>query len=260
MRWSKKDRKKLSNLARKFNSKLTRLNNQKPGGEEYLPERINVKELTEQIYSRQDFKRIINKHERFMKKGAEEIILSSKGIKTTKWEKHEVALAVAQINRNRTKERKKANVNTYKGTMGSIESNNLRPKKFNFENIKKSDWEKYMQNVEKQIISNYSEEKKERYKQNYLTCIESNLGDSDQAEGLYKFINSLDADFMYSKYYDDSLLQIQYISDPIPSAEIIDTLVEKWSRAIGRDREEIEKEFNIQLGDVEYADIWDFEE
>lgn len=228
IRWRKKDRKKISNTVRKFNAKITRTLKKNPDWEQYIPDRINVKDVTKMIETRQDFNRILNSYERFMKKGAEMPFTSQKGIQTTMWEKREVGIKVAQINRARTMETKKANVSTYKGTMGTIESNNLKPKTYDINKIKPREWGHYIKTVNKQVKSKYKDSKIEKYKQNYLRTIRENLGYGQKANELYDFVLGLDATLMYDVYYDDPILEIQFISDPLPADTIAEKALEHW--------------------------------
>lgn len=228
IKWRKQDIQKITNLVRTFNAKITRTLKAHPDWAEYLPERLTTTDVKNRIETRQDFNRELKSYQRFMKKGAEMPILSQTGIKTTKWQKKEVGYKVAQINRARTIEAKKANVSTYKGTMGTIESNNLKHKKYDINKIKKSDWEKYLQTVDKQIKANYKTDKMKKYKENYLRAILENLGDSEKAQELYNYVSNLDPEMMYYVYYDDPILQIQFTSDPLPSDTIASSALEHW--------------------------------
>jgi len=228
IKWRKKDRKKVTNTVRKFNAKITRTLKKHPEWENYLPERINVKDTISMIETRQDFNRILNSYERFMKKGAEMPFTSQTGIQTTTWEKREVGYKVAQINRARTLETKKADVSTYKGTMGSIESNNLKPKKYNIDKIKPREWEYYKRTVNKQVKARYKDAKVQKYKENYLRTIRENLGYGEKANELYDYVLKLDAKMMYDVYYDDPILEIQFISDPLPVDTIAEKALQHW--------------------------------
>lgn len=228
IKWRKKDEQKVTNIARVFNSKITRTLKAHPEWAGFMPDRISTKELKEKIQTRADFNREMKSYERFMRKGAEMPILSETGIKTTTWQKKEIGLKVAQINRSRTREAKKANVSTYKGTMGSIESNNLKPKSYDINKIRKSDWEKYQQTVNHQIQANYKSDKVLKYKENYLRAIIENLGEGGVAKELYDYVSQLDPSMMYNVYYDDPVLQIQFTSDPLPSDMIAENALEHW--------------------------------
>lgn len=232
IKWRQSDRNKISRTVQQFNAKITRTLRQHPEWSEFLPQRLTVSELTNKISSRRDFNREINSAQRFLRKGAEIPFESKTGIKTTQWEKREVGYKVAQVNRQRTLEAKRANVSTTKGTMGSIKDNNLKPKKYDINKIRLSDWAKYVETVEKQILSSYTTEKMERYKQNYLKAIIQNLGTGELAKRLYDYVEKLDPEFMYNIYYDDPVLQIQFTSDPIPADIISESALEHWINAV----------------------------
>lgn len=246
IRWSKNDSKKITNDVRNFNAKITRTLKAHPEWADYMPSRKSTKEIKNNVTTRADLKRELHSLERFMKKGNESPLTSATGIKTTKWEKREVGLKVAQINRNRTNDRKKADVSTYKGTMGTIASNNLKPKKYDIDKIKVNEWGKFISTVDKQVMSNYKGDKIEKYKANYLRAIRENLGDGKDANKLYDYVSNLDAVFMYDKYYDDPILEIQFISNPLPIYMIIESTLEHWKNAMG---ETTDKEYEEDSAD-----------
>lgn len=228
IKWRKNDKQTISKTVRKFNAKITRTIKKHPEWADFMPERLTVQELTDKIQTRRDFNREVRSVERFLRKGAETPFQSQSGIKTTVWEKKEIGYKVAQVNRQRTIEAKKADVSTYKGTMGSIESNNLKPKKYNINKIKPNEWDKYVKTVEKQVMANYNYDKKVRYKENYLQAIIRNLGTEGKAKELYDFVSQLDPEYMYGAYYDDPVLQIQFTSDPLPADMIAESALEHW--------------------------------
>ena len=226
IKWRDSDNKKLAEEVRKFNAKRTRLIKKLPEMVDFLPEKLSVKELREQITTRKDFNREIKSIERFMIKGSEKPIISQTGIKTTEWEKKEIALKVRRINLQRKRELEQAAPSTEKGTMGSVRANNLQPKKFDIDKIKKSDWEKFVESVEKQSRANYQGEKMQKYKENYLRAILDNLGEAGKE--LFEYVSRLDAAFIYNNYYDDPILQIGFTSDPLPVETIAESALEHW--------------------------------
>lgn len=211
IRWRKKDRQKLSNTVRQFNSKITRTLKKHPELADFLPERLSVSELTSGITSRKDFNRQINSARRFLRKGAEAPVTSKSGIKTTAWEKREVGYRVAQINRTRTAERKKANVSTYTGTMGAIENFNLTPKKYDINKMPAKSWDKFVKNTEKQLMDNYFSEKMKLYKENYIKGLRTIFG--RRAEVIIEMVDNISAETMVEMYYKDPVLQTEFIYD-----------------------------------------------
>lgn len=224
IKWRKKDKQKIANIARVFNSKITRTLKAHPEWAEFMPERINTSKLRESIKTRQDFNRELKSLQRFMKKGAEAPVMNQAGLKTTRWEKKEIGLKVAQINRARTLQRKMADVSTYKGTMGTIENNSLLPKTYNFDKIQPREWDMYKLTVEKQTQANYYDDKMERYKKNYLKAVENIFGTGGQ--DILDILKEIPAERLMRMYYDDPVLQIDFVYDPLELEAIKENIIE----------------------------------
>lgn len=224
IKWRESDEKELAKAVRKFNAKRTRLLKQIPDLEEFLPAKISTKEIREQIKTRRDLKNELNSIERFMRKGAEKPIVTKEGIKTTTYEKKEIEIKVRGINARRTAERKRANVSTEKGTMGTIRENNLRPKQVDINKIKKSDWEKFKESVEKQARDSYFQGKYERYKENFMKGLENAFG--EKGRELQEIATQISAERLTQMYYDDPILQIDFIYDPLEMQVKIDAMKE----------------------------------
>lgn len=224
IKWRESDEKELAKAVRKFNAKRTRLLKQIPDLEEFLPAKISTKEIREQIKTRRDLKNELNSIERFMRKGAEKPVVTKEGIKTTTYEKKEIEIKVRAINARRTAERKRANVSTEKGTMGTIRENNLRPKQVDINKIKKSDWEKFKESVEKQARDSYFQGKYERYKENFMKGLENAFG--EKGAELIEIAKQIDSETLTQMYYDDPILQIDFIYDPLEMQVKIDAMKE----------------------------------
>lgn len=216
IRWSKKDRQNVSKTVSKFNAKITRTIKKHPELADYMPDRLSSKELQATIKTRKDLNRMMKSFNRFMKKGAELPVMSKEGAKTTAWEKRETAIKVATINRKRTFERKKADVSTFKGTMGTIEQNNLRPKKMKFEKLTSKEWDLFTKQVEKESMARYREEMNEKYKENYIQSILNVYGSENEgANAFIEKLKNVDAETLIQAFYDDPVLQIDFIYDPL---------------------------------------------
>lgn len=226
IKWRKSDREKISNTVRQFNAKITRTLKKHPEFAPYLPEKITVKELTANIRTRKDFNREVNSFSRFLKKGVEKPYTSKNGIKTTTWQRKEIGYKVAQINRKRTLERKRANVSTYKGTMGSIQANNLNPKKYNIDKIRPQEWNKFIETVEKQVKSNYNYDKMVRYKENYIKGIYNVFG--AKGNDIIGIVKNIPPDKFTDLFYNDPVLQIDFIYDPIEVDLKIESIIEHF--------------------------------
>lgn len=224
IKWRKSDEQELAKAVRKFNAKRTRLINKFPEMEDFLPERLSVKDIKGDITTRNEFKNQIKSIERFMRKGAEKPIITETGIKTTAYEKKEVGIKVRAINVRKAHERKKADVSTEKGTMGTIRANNLLPKKYDIDKIKKSDWKKFKESVEKQNKDSYTDERYDRYKENYLKGLDNAFG--ARATRLKQMIEKIPPDVLVQMYYDEPILQIDFIYDPIEMEAKIEAMEE----------------------------------
>ena len=224
IKWRDSDEKELAKAVRKFNAKRTRLLKQVPELEEFLPPKASTKAIKESVKTRRDFNNELNSIERFMRKGAEKPIVTKEGVKTTAYEKKELQIKIRAINNRRAAERKKANVSTEKGTMGTIRANNLQPKQVDLDKVKKSDWNKFVESAEKQARDSYAADKYERYKENFLKGLENAFGEN--GKDLIKLAKQLDPETLTQMYFDDPILQIDFIYDPLEMQTKIDAMTE----------------------------------
>lgn len=228
IRWRETDLKSLSNAVRTFNAKRTKLIKQVPELQEILPQKASVKELKSSISTRADFNRVINRLDRFKKKDATKIVVTKEGVRTTKYQVREIQIQKSQINRKRAELRKKANVSTEKGTMGAIHKMNLQPKKSDYNKIPKANWNDFVKLMEKQSMDSYYTDKEKIYKENYLKAIANVYGKNNS---LYKFVKNIPPDILVSAYYDDPILQIEYV---YPTGEDLDSqrenVLEHWKQ------------------------------
>lgn len=226
IKWRKSDQVLLSNTVRSFNAKRTRLIKKVPELEDFLPEKLVIKNIKESIKTRKDFNRAIKSFQRFLKKGAEKTVYTKQGVKTTAYEVGEMRIKVAAINRERARILKKMKPSTEKGTMGSIKQNSLMPKQFNLENMSVQAWQKFVESVEKQSASSYWTERYKQYKENYLKAFDNQLGGTPKAERIRKLIEAMPAEQLDAAYYQDPNLQIDFVYDEHESEWILDLMEE----------------------------------
>lgn len=197
---------------RKFNAKRTRLIKQVPELIEFLPEKASVKNIRNNITTRNDFNKQINSLERFMRKGSETPIVTAQGVKTTKYEVNELRIKTQAINQKRAYELKNSGISTSAGTMGSIRENSLKPKKFNLDAMNKGDWEHFKKSVEKQYNDRYQNERNQKYKENMIEGIRVVFG--DEGNDIIRLINKISADLLTEAYYKNPLLHIDFLYAP----------------------------------------------
>lgn len=225
IRWRRSDEQELRRVVKNFNSKLSRIIKKNPEIANYLPERRSYKDLRENITSRQELNRELNSLKRFSQKGSEKIVTSKTGLKTTKWERKEVGIQVAIINRERTHKRKileseeatsrGQSLNMTRREMNSIRMNELNKKKFDFDKIKKSDWERFKSTVRKQSHPNFQSEADLHLRENYIKGLIEVFGDNDDTNSLIEQIRAMPLKDFITKFYKEQEATVDFIYDPI---------------------------------------------
>lgn len=226
IKWRRSDEQELKRVVKNFNAKLSRIMKKDPSIAEYLPPRVSYKELREGILSRQELNRELNSLKRFSQKGSEKIVTAKNtGLKVTAWEKKEVGIQVAIINRERTRKRKLLEeeeatsrgqrLNQKRSQMNSIRMNELNKKVFNFDKIKKSDWDKYRATVKRQSHPNFQSEADENLRQNYIKGLKEVFGETDETKQLIEEIEKLPLKQFITKFYKEQEATVDFIYDPI---------------------------------------------
>lgn len=229
IRWSKGDKQIIDNLVKSVNNKIDRVVDNFPEIRQNLPSKINRSTFLN-LDTRQGFNREVNRYKRFLKSGAETPVTTEKGVKTTKWEIKELQYDVNTINRSRTKERKIANVSTQTGTMGTIESRNLQPKKFNINKYTPKGFKRQKEGILKQSSPNYRYDVFDQYKANYLKAIDNLKSLGVHTDILKNLISQIDAEELYYLGYDeDGVLIIDFIYEPQEVVDILTTSIEYYT-------------------------------
>jgi hypothetical protein len=246
IRWKQSDEEKLKKVVKSYNAKRNRLIKKDLEYYDILPSSLSVKDLRKMLKegSRKNFNKTLKEYERFLRKGSEQIVENANGVRTTKWQKKEIENKVKSINMTRQAELerlKKIDPNIEGKphlTMGNTSVQNLKPKKFNFDKIRKGkEWEKFVESVEKQAMESYTQGKYDEYKRRYLKAIDNILGEA--GDELKKIIETLDPKFIYDAYYKDPLLTIDYVYDPAEQKAIIDVSIERWKKLANEEGIEI---------------------
>lgn len=224
IKWRDTDEKELARAVRRYNAKRNRLLKQVPELEDFLPPKASTKEIKKAVKTRRDLRNEINSLERFLRKGAEKPIVTKEGVKTTQYQKKEIEIKVRAINLRRKAELKKAAPSTEKGTMGTARNNNLLPKTYDINKVRKSDWNKFIESVEKQSRDSYSQDKYERYKENFIKGLENAFG--EKGAKLIEMARNISAEKLVDIYYNDPILQIDFIYDPLEMQVKIDAMEE----------------------------------
>lgn len=242
IKWRDADTQRLENEIKRFNAKIYRTKRNHPELADILPTTIKKADKLKMFADlkdapRSEFNKQMNSLARFNRKGAEKPVVSKTGLKATAWEKREIGLKVAQINRERTKERKRLEamdvtsrgepVGLKRGQMGSIRMNELRPKTFNFDKIRSGkEWEKYKESVNAQTDHSVRKRIMEGYKTNYLKAIDNVFG--DHATKLKDMLSILPAELINDTYYSEQEADIQYVYEPQQLYDKLTVLMGIW--------------------------------
>lgn len=226
IKWTRDDAKKVANLARQFNAKITRITKKNPSIASALPDRINSQTI-QQMYSqltRKDFNRWVASTMRFLEKGAEEVVRTKAGVQTTRWQLNEIRYNLNAINAERRKRMERLRPSTYRGTMGAIRELELKPRRNLSQKIHRAYWKKYVSGIEKQALSSYIVNKMKLYKENYKTAILNELGNQEE---LLELVDGIPDSTLADAYAYDPDLQIGYIYYDIDIDNKVANLMEK---------------------------------
>lgn len=230
IKWRPSDNQRIAARVRAFNGKLTRLINKQPEFQVFLPKRITTQQIREQVKTRADLNNILNSLSRFSRKGAETPITTNSGIQTTAWQIKEASIRVGVINRKRKAKLKQLNPSTEKGTMGSIEENNLRPKRFNPNKTKPEDWDALIESINKQSRPSYEQQTLERYKENYIKGVYYNYSPvtAHLVNELLQIVENLSPQQLFNASFDDPILTVGFLYDPLEQITILQAAIDNW--------------------------------
>lgn len=231
IRWTKNDARTVVNLVRQFNAKITRVSRRNPSLAGIQPERINSQAIQEMLkqMTRRDFNRWLGRTRRYLEKGAELPYTTKQGVKTTVWQFRETTNDFRSINAKRRAELKRLAPSTTKGTMGSIEQLQLRPRKNTIQEVLPKDWERFIANIERQTYSREREIKSSKYQQNYIQAIRNEMGHQPELEDLVRQIDPMD---LFDLYAANPLVQIDFVYAPEEIEEKVRLISEELRKYI----------------------------
>ena len=108
IRYDKKLNQEINRTIKNFNQKIARLEKQ---DRELLPSRITKKDLKSGVYTRTELRRKLKELQRFSRRGAEDIIETSGGVRLTQYNYQNIKRENARIKRNITREINRLRVN-----------------------------------------------------------------------------------------------------------------------------------------------------
>lgn len=229
------DKLALNRVVNRFNKKLDKVAT--IDNIDYLPTKLDKKEVRQNIKTPSDFKHFIERHTSFLKEGAENVVKSTRGAKATQWEVNEFYRNQEEENKRRKarlEELGKKEVTIAgeatgqtRARMGDIKENEVRPSNKNFNNMSMGDWERASRLFEKKMQSTYNEKASLNKLIHYSVGLESQgLGDVVELMKhvpLDKFLEVLDT---------DEVAKFDFIYDPIELQARREKLTQLWEKHV----------------------------
>ena len=173
IRWKRGDYITLGKAVSNCNKKIRELQTEE--NKLYLPEEVNYKNLKDEITTRRELNRIINRLKRFQEDGAEKIVENSAGQKMTLWENNENIIAKRTATRNIKARIKELNIPKYDGfsrvQMGSIEYRELINTLKSFEKLnilRGFEYNRLRERINKYATSDLKMKRSITYRENYI--------------------------------------------------------------------------------------------
>lgn len=234
IRWRAIDEARLKNMVNRFNAKIRRVSKAHPEIAVIQPDRISYKEMRDDLktLTREEYNRQMLRLSRYLRRGYEMPYTTKSGVNTTIWQKREIDNAFRSINAKKRALIKKYQPSYERGTMGTIEANNLRPRRNTVEEILPKDWGTYVRNIDYQRGQTEASVH-ERYKENFLYAIATTVGEESR---LYSAVERMDASDIYRYQFLSPLLQIGMISDPGAPEDIDERMLAEFQEIAGNEQ------------------------
>lgn len=230
IRWRQKDYATLRQEIKNFNARINYyIKHMDESFRSFLPEKVTFKEIKSNIKSRADFNRYIKNLKSLNKNTVKPIYYNGK--QTTIYEKKLLQQALRSINARRARMRKEADVSTEKGTMGTIEANNLQPRKVNASTIKQDDWKEFVKNLFYQSTDKYYSDKEILYKINFIRAARNAFGPMSSV--IIRYVNRISAHDLAQMLFDNPVLSIDYIYGEEDLTQRVTDILENLQEYVG---------------------------
>lgn len=228
IRWDKKTKAILNKTVKAFNAKLSRIEKQGKNLEAFMPERLSVKDLKKEIQTRAEFNRQIKRAQAFLKRGAEEVKVSEKGLAVTKWEIQQIRNLQQKAEYEHKKYLERMKAGSKKITTRAEEEERPIPK-FDFKKRGYSEYQRYLAMLQKRLTGEYYKDKQELYLKNYIQSIYRLYGQTEKVDALVDHLENLGADEVVHQIYQDFDMTIEFTYDlTLAPDQLFDKLAEKW--------------------------------
>lgn len=218
IKWRQDDQEELRRAVKNFNAKISRLEKKYPELKNALPERASIAQMKELIETRQDLNRELNSLRRFSRKGAEELVDvpdNDYNLKTTKWQKQEMTMRTAIINRKRKARLQEISEWEMKSGgkalgytrgefgMGKADEVALNPLKAFTPSMGRKDLNMKFRHIKKESQSTYFSRKEEMLRENYITGLRRTYNEED-IKDVINSIENMDFKEFYRTFQEDT--------------------------------------------------------
>ena len=194
IKWKKSDYTKLSNAVRNFNRKIEKAaaGNQDQAFNQYLPALKSYKDVKANIYTRAELNRVLSQLKRINQKGALDMIYTTAGEATTKYELAETRRQAGLYKKSLTKQLSQLPI-PEANTMGSEERREIlaqiRDVSF-YETKKGYERKKLWERIQKRGTMDYEFKMQIVFKENYLKALQDNYSTQLNFEELFNYLSS----------------------------------------------------------------------
>jgi hypothetical protein len=185
IRWTNKDNENLRKSVKNFNAKVERAIKKNPDLINYLPKKLSVKELRNEIQTRADLNRKLNSVKKFAKKDAEKLVTTETGFKITKYELNEYKNNVRILNITNAIKRKDLGLSAEKGTSRQVKELNIDKRKPKV-GTSLDEFRIISDSIAKKLDSKLKQKQLSDYRKNYIKAIEESGINSDQIKNMIK--------------------------------------------------------------------------
>lgn len=247
IKWRKQDQIKLTNYVRKFNSSITKLSKTPDfEGLGILPEKMNIRHIRAGIATRSDFNRIINRIDKWFKRGSRDIV-TYEGMRVTNWTKKTLQSDIRTANKKKDALVKKSKISETRRKTENLERINIknqinRQKKLieegKLEDASQS-WQNFVYNAFRQSLDSQNELFSIQYYYSYIKSVRKSL-EPEHAEEIVNFLEKkgLTGYDIFTAIGIDDVFGVNFVYGPEDSEAKHEAIMEMLEKLFGRLDEE----------------------
>lgn len=233
IRWKRGDYVKLGKAVSEFNKKISQLETEE--NKLYLPEKLNYKDVKNEIKTRQGLNSVINSLRRFQKEDATDLYKTKAGEILSKWERNEISIQSRVATRRLNKELKELNELKYDGfsrvQMGSFREKEIKRQLEKIKNLENTTGRDFL-GLKSRILNNSSAnffiKRALAYQKNYINEMKK-YSHFDNYNKLIDKLNSIKNPDEFYKFVSKNEItkDLTYQSDNVYTQEAFNSYLEE---------------------------------